>query len=180
MIELLLLFSFWPWALLILILGVFTVSTWAENVQFALIGIVLYSASAWIFYDVNPFMWAYDNPGTLISYGTIYFAVGAAWSVFKWRNKLLSKNIQYAMNRAKDEYKPTPEDAGDPKAYMKSNLFPSGAIADENKNQIFSWFLLWPFSVVGYFFGQLLTDIALRIYNLMSGVYDRLTKHYAP
>ena len=179
MIELLLAFSLWPWLMVLGLVVMFSVSTYSETTLWAFLGMVGFFSIGFLAYDVNPFVWVYNNPMKLVTGGVLFGAIGAAWSFFKWRKRILSEDIQYRMVRAKEEYRKLYPDA-EPKDYTDSMYFPDQAKASQNKDRIVAWIVLWPLSVIGYFIGEILLEIAEKIYELFSGVYNRITKYYAP
>jgi hypothetical protein len=179
MIELLLAFAFWPWLLVALLASCLGVAAYSETTAVALIGLVLFGGVAWFLYGLNPFTWLYENPGSALIVSAMYCAFGVLWSLFKWRSRITSPDIQREMIEAKSRFNKEHPEAG-PYDYMSNYLFPSRALASKNKDRITSWIALWPFSVVMYFLGEVLARFFERIYDLISGAYERVTRHYAP
>lgn len=178
MIELLFALAFWPWIFFGAFLIGCSVSSYFEATFGAVICAILLIAVAWLLYDSNPFLWIYENPARAGMATATYGALGILWSLFKWRKRLLRPDIQSAMKQAKDAFtKGNPDSA---ESYIHDYRFPHKARASENKDRIMSWVALWPFSVVGYFIGEFLVDLIARIYDILAGIYERMTKYYAP
>lgn len=179
MLELLLALSFWPWALLCVLLASFIASSATENMGFAVIGAILYFSLAWVFFSSNPFVWVYQNPAMTLSIVAIYCAAGAAWSMFKWYKRITSQAVQVKLTKAKTDYDQKNPGAG-PKDYFSSPWFPLEAQPSRNKDAITAWIAFWPLSVIGYFFGELLVDFFGRIYAALASTYENITTRFAP
>jgi len=179
MFELFMAGLFGPWILLFCMIAFFSYSTYNESASVTFLGLLVFFGITWFFYGVNPFSWIISNPlSALLGIG-VYCAVGVLWSLFKWRKRLISEPMQLLMSEARARFV-TQNPESDPMDYVHSYDFPSKATASYNKDRIVSWIVAWPFSVIGYFVGELLYNLFENIYKLFSGLYDRITKHYAP
>ncbi len=179
MIETLLAFAFLPWFLGIVLLGCFVAASYHETISVAIIGVLVVGILAYFAYDINPFMWIYNNPITIVLGGLFYLAAGAGWSIFKWGKNLSSKILQEEMLFAKKRYNQENPGAYE-YDYIKAYYFPKRALSVHNKDRIATWIFMWPISVVSYVLGEFLVDIFNKIYDLLGSVYDRMTRQYAP
>lgn len=179
MVELLMVFAFWPWVLVFAFLGCLAISTRSETTSVAVVGAVIFIAISWFAYGTNPFVWIHQNPGTAITAIILYSAIGALWSLFKWWKRVTSPELQKAMADAKKQHEEESPDCG-PKDYMNSFRFPDKAKVSANKDRIVSWIALWPLSMIGFLVGDVLLEFFNRIYDWLASIYERVTTHYAP
>lgn len=118
-----------------------------------LVGIV---AVIWTATDYNPFVLAWDNLANLISFFSLYFVVGAVWSMVKWYFYLINVREDMIERNTKER--------------------PHNSYASNNKGRIMSWVGHWPFSMIGTLVGDFLTKILRTIYETFSSVYERIEK----
>jgi len=85
----------------------------------------------------------------------VFIGIGVVWSFFKWRN--LVKNI--IANTISVKY-------GEIK-YKISN--------EKSYDVIAFWILLWPMSVAGYVFNDLVRDFMKALIDRIYSIYDRIT-----
>jgi hypothetical protein len=181
MLELLLLFSFGPWAFFLALLGLCCFSAYQETTFFAVVGLVIFTLISYFAYDAGPAVVLFEDPLKLLMYCLGYCAVGVLWSLFKW-NKLLSrKDIKDDLQIAKRKYEDLPAvgvefDSLD--AFMASEHFPRSAKASHNKDRIVAWISLWPMSGFLFFFEDIVLKFFSNIYELFAGVFDRITKRH--
>lgn len=151
----------WPWwglGVFVLLCIVDTVLVENENASWGtammLIGTALL---VWIAGDVNPFMLAWDNLGSIIKFLLVYFLVGGVWSIAKWY--LFLTNVRDDML-----------DRGE-------KVRPSQSYARYNQSRIYSWIGHWPFSMIGSLFGDFLSRIVKSIYRALSNLYDKMANN---
>lgn len=94
---------------------------------------------------------------SIILYTTIYCIIGILWSFFKWMKFV--KSI-----------------AGYYKKYNVSSF--RRPDVTENKANIASWIVFWPYSVIRYIIVSLLGDIFDRIFSWIKGIYESITDSY--
>lgn len=179
MFEIFLVLSFWPVALLVVLVCILAAATWQESATLAVVGLVVYLIAGWFLIDINPFLWAYENPGRVLLGAILYAAIGGAWSVFKWRRHVRSPLVQDDLKRGIRRWATT-VDRKNGIAFDKSYWFPSSAKASGNKDRITSWVALWPFSMTGYVVGDWLLRAFERVYEALAGVYDNITRQNIP
>jgi hypothetical protein len=179
MIALLLSLAFWPWVLLALFLIACGFSALYQSTTVAGVALVIYGICAWMFFDVNPLMWVYENPGTTILVGVAYCALGVLWSLYRWRDRMLQPVLQEKMLAAKDQWLASTSARSDEK-YTSSLYFPSAAMPSRNRDLIVSWISLWPFSMFLFIFDDLLGCLFSRLYEMIAGTYQKITDAYLP
>lgn len=121
----------------------------------------------------------------------IYLLLGLFWSFFKWYRfvkkaaKYFKKNmgeyqasfLRYEKELASYEK----EDPGyrnrEPKAPKQPNVADYIPKVSDNKAQLSSWIILFPFSVLRYALGNLLTDFLNGIIKAFKSVYETITKN---
>jgi hypothetical protein len=150
-------------------------SAWIDTIWIAAIAVVFYIAGGWLFGDLSHLTFLFD-PITLICGPLFSLAVGATWSLWKWRRWMLSDRVQRVLRRSKDEH----QKSGDDIFFKHSVWFPSEARASKNVERIITWIMLWPFSMLVYFFEDFLMDIGRWIYNRLGQVYVRITDAALP
>lgn len=140
-----------------------------------------------LFTTFNPFMWAWENPGDVIVWALIYVAIGAAWSLVKWHMFVGDKAREYAKQRpelyATYQSQNVAAPGGEPRyasfsvwlaEHYYGRKYPPTAKDEAGRIQF--WTAWWPFSMAATVIGDFLWRLFRKIYELMSGLYDRITK----
>jgi len=179
MFELLFAMAFWPWIVTIIALGFLFASAYSEITFLGVFGLFVFIAGSWFLFHTNVFAWAGDHPLPSVALFATYVLAGMGWSLFKWRRRLLSPQVQLDMQNAKDEYEKRGDEMRE-QSYRQTIYFPSAAKPAENVDRIISWIMWWPMSAVVFIFNDLLHDFFHWVYELMSGLYEGLTKRYMP
>ncbi len=118
----------------------------------------------WLAGDHNPFALIWNNLAHILGFLILYFVMGAAWSMIKWRFFLAS-----LVREAKQDFK-----RWDHK-HVADFVRPDESYAKNNAGRIMGWIGHWPMSIVGTFLG----DIMLRgLVNLCEWIYESLSKAY--
>jgi hypothetical protein len=175
MIEFFLGLAFWPSIILILLFISLVSSAYQESVQFAAVCSVIAGLIAWFAYDVNVFRWVFDNPGVFFGGTLLYLSIGAFWSVLKWQLRLSTPEAKAKLREAKNHYITTMKPGDDPDGWLNSYALPGYLKPQSNKDRITSWIVLWPFSLLLYFTGEFVTQVIGRIYEQLTGIYNRMT-----
>lgn len=175
MIEFLLGLTFWPVILFGALFGALASSAYRESAQFATIVAIVASLIAWFFYDVNVAVWIFENPGRFFGGTLLYLSIGAMWSVWKWRCRLSTQAARKELKAAKKYYTDRLKEGDDPDGWLNSPMLSGYLKPHRNKDAITSWILLWPFSVVFYFLGEFVAHVIGRIYDALTGIYNRMT-----
>jgi hypothetical protein len=162
--------------MLVGLLIMFTWSAWIEVAWIAAIAVILYLAGNWLFGDISHLSFLLD-PITLISIAVFFLAAGTAWSLWKWRRHMLSNSVQKSLREGKYIYDRQKEKVC---PFKESVAFPSKARPSRNIEKIVTWIMLWPFSMMVYFFEDFLMDIGRWIYNRLGNVYVRITDSTLP
>lgn len=161
--------------LLIMLLGLFSWSAWIDTLWLAGVALALYLAGNWLFGDLSHLSPLAD-PLTAVSVVVFSLAVGTVWSLWKWRKWMHKPSIQEKLKRGQLDH--ATKDSGS--EFKDSIYFPRDAKPSNNVDRIVSWIVLWPFSMLIYFFEDLLMDIGRWIYNRLGGVYVRITDSAIP
>lgn len=168
----------------IFLIALFTIMTWSawyDTVSIAAVGVVVFGAVTWLFGTPANFAWLAD-PVTLISLVVVFLGIGALWSLWKWRRHVRSASVQRDIKESVEAYIKSKadrksrygEDYVEP-AFVDSMSCPTTINPAHNKNRIVTWIVLWPFSMLVYFFEDLLMDIARWVYERLGKVYWRIT-----
>lgn len=133
------------------------------------------------------------HPGKTVLYILSYFAIGAAWSLFKWYIFLHKARAKYDELKAKTMEKMgattfTGEVAvklmdalaqenrylsdGDP---TRINSTPP--LARKHKSSLTRWATYWPFSMVGFALNDIVRKLWNYIYDLLQSTYQRISNH---
>jgi hypothetical protein len=126
---------------------------WTTTSLLAGLGLAAYFGA-----DVNPFVWAWANVGSILEFFLLFWAAGALWSVLKWYLYLLKVRDRARKYAASGGTKSRPRDS----------------YASENKYRIMGWIAYWPFSMVGSIFGDFLSRIVKNIYRVLSSLYEAM------
>lgn len=127
--------------------------------------------------------WVWSNPNLFLLGVAGYVALGALWSLLKWRMWLgdEASSIQRRWNdykklrgRLENEVL-NPEFKND---FMKDRMYGGRWSAAANKSRIVYWMSLWPGSVFWTFFHDILLKVWMKVYDLLSNVYDRIARSF--
>lgn len=165
--------------LIIMLVGAFSFSAWWDTVWIAGIGFIIYMAVNFIFTDMShmAFLMNWMN---MLAFSVFSLAVGAMWSLWKWRKWMKSDWVQKHLREAKTNYDTGSQSLQRGITFKDSENFPSLAKPSQNVERIISWIVLWPFSIIIYFFEDFLMDIGRWIYNKLGKVYVRITDSALP
>jgi len=157
-------FLLWPWwamslFALVCVVDVVCLECEAEGWGTGIL-IIGVAALAWLAADVNVFAWVWANLTNIVKFLLAYFFVGAIWSVAKWYFFLL---------KVREGIKAIVERDG-----IGETTRPWDSYASRNKGRILSWIGHWPLSMIGTLFGDVLTRIVKSVYNILSGLYDKI------
>lgn len=167
--------------LLFVVLAALGWSAWLDTLWIAGVAVVLYLAGNWLFGDLSHLAFLAD-PVTLAAIVVVSLTIGTLWSLWKWRRHMLSPAIQNVLGEAKAEYdRMEGRDGSENKPpFRESAFFPRNALPSNNVERIVTWIMLWPFSMLVYFFEDFLVDIGRWIYNRLGRVYSRITDAAIP
>lgn len=177
MFEILLLFTFWPWLLVAAFIAVLGFSAAQETTFFAIIAVILYAGVSFFVYDINILSWIVASPLSAVFALVLYTTAGVVWSLYMWRRHMLGELLQSEMKSAKQKQISV---SGSPDGYRESGYFPSSAKAVNNKDRIISWISLWPVSAVWYILDDIVIGFFRNVYEMMGGLYDRVSSRYIP
>ncbi|MEQ8308027.1 MAG: hypothetical protein RIA09_15835 [Hoeflea sp.] len=179
MFEFLLALTFWPALLFgVFCLALFT-AAYQESIQIAILATIISGLVAWLAFDANIFTGIAEKPFTVLFYAVLYLAIGAGWSIWKWYRRISSPKAKKHLRLVKETYLRDRKPGEDPDGWTDSYMLDSAYKPGRNKDKISSWIVLWPLSVLMYFFGTFLSDVIGRIYDSLAGIYNRLTLNAA-
>lgn len=104
----------------------------------------------------NPFPYLHSHLWDVVAYVASYVAIGAMWSLAKW--------VLYSMGQLR-EYKR--RGFGSAKDYRP--------IAAKHKADILVWMSWWPFSMTWTLLDDPLRRLFLVVYELMAGLFQRVS-----
>ncbi len=129
--------------------------------------------AVWLGGGINPFSYVWNNLAEVFGFFVLYFAVGVAWSVGKWYLFLLRLREQVKSGEH--------QDIGLQQKGLNENAIkrkrPAKSFAKNNKGRILGWIGHWPFSMIGTFIGDFIKRIVTNIYNVLQGLFDRMSNH---
>jgi hypothetical protein len=126
----------------------------------------------WTFAQV--LTWTMKHTLDLVIYVSSYLAIGVVWSIFKWYLFVLNSANEYRALIAK--YNALPEPRPSWEEYSRYSDIPDANIAS-NKTLITDWIAFWWFSVINTILGDWMHQLVVAAYNLVSNVYNAITKH---
>lgn len=134
------------------------------------------------------------NPGRIVAYALAYFAIGAAWSIFKWftflhkansryedyKADFLTKNNAVALNgelaaKLMDEIIESNDDHYHYDEAKKISSTPP--LARNHKASVTRWATYWPFSILGFFLNDIVRKTWTYIVTLLQGTYQRISNY---
>jgi len=157
--------------LIFLLFSFITWSAWVETLWIAMVAILTYLAVSWFFADLSHLSF-FTSLTNVIAFTICSLGIGALWSLWKWRKWMNSPRVQKLLNRSFKEFKSQDYHG----SFKDSVWFPGEAKSQNNIERIISWIVLWPFSMVVYFFEDFLSDIGRWIYNRLGRVYTSITE----
>lgn len=160
-------------------------------------------ATALVIWSYGPDLWALitNNILTTVYFSVGYVILGLIWSFIKWNQKVakifklfsklkakfIEKNGEITKANKKDffktlEYKFWYSDYSGKKGYFNDDNSLEEVIKDitpkgiDNKAKIVSWIAYWPLSLIGTLLNDPFRRFFEWIYELVSGVYDKITQ----
>lgn len=152
----------------LIILTTLTWLCWNEQATLSALLIAFYLAVGWLWLGLGHLAFLAD-PVNLAAFLVVYSAGGILWSLWKWRRWMYSETVQSELERVAKSHGPLTRD----------NL-PALALPGSNKERIVSWIMLWPLSVVLYFFADFLADVGRWLYERLGVFYERITDGAIP
>jgi hypothetical protein len=136
---------------------------------------VIFGAGSWLF-GTGPDLSILLDWRVALVVITLFGAIGCGWSLWKWRRHMRSAKIQGMLRAAKDTY--DMEERGD--VFKLSDWFPVEAKVVTHKQAIISWIVLWPFSMLVFFFEDFMLEVGQWAYDRLAGVYARISDSALP
>ena len=168
MFEFLLGLSFWPVVMLLFLLVIGGAATARGEPWLMTLGLAVWSVVAYFLLDINVLDVFIERPIVVVFGSLGYAALGLLWSMFKWRQHLLSDAVQASVKRTREK-----AERLDAEEYVNYEVDPAS-----NRDRIVSWITLWPFSVLGYVLGDMLRNLGNWLYSLLGGVYQRMSDRH--
>lgn len=151
--------------------------------EYGIVSLALTGFALWLFgYIPDVLSFVQSHPKLTVLYVLSYFGIGFAWSVFKWAKQFLELNSkELALIAIKEDktayevyldYLKSDEYAWDDK---RRSLYDNLTKLDllSRANQVGTWILWWPLSIVEYILADLLVDLGKLIVRVFKRVYDK-------
>lgn len=138
--------------------------------EYGIVSLALTGFALWLFgYVPDVLSFVQSHPKLTVLYVLSYFGIGFCWSVFKWAKQFLDVNSEELSRIAKKEGK-TPYEV-----YLDRSSYNSLTKLDllSRANQVGTWILWWPLSIVEYILADLLVDLGKLIVRVFKRVYDK-------
>jgi uncharacterized membrane protein len=137
----------WPALIALLVLGILFEHNGARG--FAVFTTLVTMAVAYFFFSI-PLM-------TVLLGAVAYVAIGLVWSFYRYK-----RHASYVVEKNKNEGQSTKERA-------LKELHPKAMLPT-----ITAWILVWPFSLVENFVGDIITGIQTLVQKIFRGIYHRI------
>lgn len=108
----------------------------------------------------NLYEFAVQNQVALYIILALYFPIGVIWSLFKW---------YLYLTKVKEEH------LDKKKRYSQDRVYLVKPEASDNKGRIIAWISYWPISIIWTLIADFVTGVARRIYNKISGLFDKIS-----
>lgn len=130
------------------------------------------------FLGTNPFVWIINNPSLLVANILEYSVIGLAYAFFRWAYL----NITQA-NYIKDNYDSLKKQWED-SSFKGSHTFEQWLILydyitpiSNNKSKVARWVVWWPFSLISFFFSDLIVDFIRKLGNIMYSLFGNVFRN---
>ena len=153
-----------------------------EKGYFAFWSTVILAVCLW-FSGLNVFTWAWANPKLLAQWIFVYILAGIVWGTFKFVVKLRKARNEYVKDKerylkytgctglAKQEERTAKTWIEQCKrGYNGSEDY--APTVNKNKENIMFWAWWWPFSIISFFFEDLIVEIWNMSWRFMKGLLD--------
>ena len=189
-----------------ILMGVLTVSMfiWIEwekgfFASFTVIGTILVMQ---FLMEINILRYVWENLGTMLMYGGLYFVAGTVWSVIKWwffvhRHLDRYENAKLVFLREKNVdairgeeipdalkaewtanvgkyYRPMSDEYIRPDDVRPKNIRPK---AYSHKSRVLMWMTYWPWSLVWTVINDPIKRLFREIYYRIANLLDNISKH---
>lgn len=184
----LLFFATYPAIVLLDVLLFFVLVALAAEEQFVvwLIGIAAL-AGVMFYFSPTALALVMSNPLYILAGFVSYFAIGVAYSIYKWWSFVDASLLKQKYENWKASYPQTRENKfqyeSEEKAkeeFLNSSHNPyrrvGFSLSDKNNWKISNWIVTWPFSLLVDLFRAFFVDLTKNLVRIFSGVYDKITK----
>jgi hypothetical protein len=192
--------GFWFWALFLvdfIFVLAFVANDRVVEPFVAFLVLVLATQFVW---KVNLFGQVVDNPFIVLGFFGVYIVCGVVWSLFEWsrvigkyRNKYIkflesfSKRYNCKFEGTISSFRLESTDGRHTIEELKKGFesakngydgVGSVPVAKDNKAEIISWMMYWPFSVLWFALSDFLVDIWNLIYKMFASLFDGVSKRF--
>jgi hypothetical protein len=187
--ELLMVGTFWFWAVVIAEVLLLFCFTQSENGLAATCSFLAFLAILQFWSKVDLFSYIKNHPLHIVAGVLAYIGLGIAWVIFKWRKLVLDQARQYdelfatflVRKNLPPVTKVLPEIyRADWRDTLRSNKIGTSyrtlaevPLVRENKAKIIRWMSLWVFSVILYLFMDMVKEIFTSIYQKLASFLQR-------
>ena len=143
----------WPGLIVLAVLATLLVTF--ENYFLATLSAIVGAVAAYMFFGVTL--------ESLAVYTAVYFVAGFVWSAWRYRRWVRKQLAEYASRNYSDSYL---------RKYREGeieNLAPKNQLG-----RLTAWVILWPFSVLENFTGDVIHLVETAISQFFKGVYNRI------
>lgn len=175
--DLLISIPFAAWVIFVIACALCLFSAVVERAVFAGMGVLLLVLGFWGFYGIKAYQPIFDSTLNEVIFVLAYGLIGVVWSVFKWRAHLLTEEVQFAVERARERYFYECPDA-DQYDYTKDEYCPLTIYPHRYKHKILCWIVNWPFSIIVYLFVSVFTRFFDLIYTKITDIYAAITRSH--
>ena len=151
--------------------------------EYGIVSLALTGFALWLFgYIPDVLSFVQSHPKLSVIYVLSYFGIGFAWSVFKWAKQFLDVNSYELSSIAKKEGKTPYEVYLDYLEACEKGVWKDEYTLYQNlvqfdllsrANQVGTWILWWPLSILQYILGDLLVDLGRLIVRVFKRVYAK-------
>lgn len=169
------------WIATVVVLLVCSILIISDNGIGAAVATVIYLGLIWWFSGIDVLGLVSDHWKSLLIGAPIYIIIGIAWSIYKWIlycRQALQRVIDYKVSEIANwrrNYPKKSESMSDAEVWV-AVLEQARPIATQHNDDVCRWIFWWPFSILGYFFSDLLRDFGRFLVSSLSGIYDRISK----
>jgi hypothetical protein len=167
----------WFWWIIFTVIIIFAIASEANDSDIIWFLFFPLFVIPWVL-GTNPFVWIIQNPGLLFANILQYAFLGVAYAFFRWT--YLNINEANYIKANYDNLKKQWEESQQvlPRTFEEWLIRCEYiTLVSRNKSKVARWVVWWPFSLISFFFSDLIVDFMKKVANIMYTLFGNVFRN---
>jgi hypothetical protein len=167
----------WFWWIIFTVIIIFAIASEANDSDIIWFLFFPLFVIPWVL-GTNPFVWIIQNPGLLLANILQYAFLGVAYAFFRWT--YLNINEANYIKANYDSLKKQWEESQQvlPRTFEEWLIRCEYiTLVSRNKSKVARWVVWWPFSLISFFFSDLIVDFMKKVANIMYTLFGNVFRN---